>query len=139
MLSSFCSTRGSCSVLIGKDGECGVAVQTDSLELAAFVCRATPRIRAALRKRGPRGSALEDCIQDVLIDVVERWPKLKSYPPAARDSYVARSAAAPPLDGDAGRETMAIGSRRSIVRVSESPGNQFHRNGNNWVSRLRST
>src|SRR5215831_18422864 len=88
MLSSFCSTRGSCSVLIGKDGECGVAVQTDSLELAAFVCRATPRIRAALRKRGPRGSALEDCIQDVLIDVVERWPKLKSYPPAARDSYV---------------------------------------------------
>jgi len=62
--------------------------RVDDLELTAFVRDAARRARPALVKYGVRGADLEDCVQEVLSAVVERWTQLRSYPSAARYGYL---------------------------------------------------
>lgn len=57
-------------------------------ELAAFVLVATGRARVALSRRGVRGWALEDCVQEVLVAVTEHWPRIRGYSLSARYGYL---------------------------------------------------
>jgi RNA polymerase sigma-70 factor, ECF subfamily len=63
--------------------------RVDDLELTTFIRGATRRIHVALTRRGLRDAELEDCAQEVLIDVIERWERLRAYTSAGRTAYVA--------------------------------------------------
>jgi RNA polymerase sigma-70 factor (ECF subfamily) len=62
--------------------------RVEDLELTGFVREAARRARPALLKCGVRSAELEDCVQEVLIAVVQRWTQLRSYPSAARYGYL---------------------------------------------------
>ncbi|MEI9942421.1 MAG: sigma factor-like helix-turn-helix DNA-binding protein [Pseudomonadota bacterium] len=65
-----------------------ICAPIDDFELTAFLRDASRRVRVALVRRGLRQVELEDCSQDVLIEVTERWAQLRDYPLAARYGYL---------------------------------------------------
>jgi len=57
-------------------------------ELTGFLRDARRRARSALIQGGLRNADLEDCTQDVLIDLVKHWTQLRCYAPGARIGYL---------------------------------------------------
>ena len=68
------------------NGEIGAP--PEDFELTVFLRDASSRVRATLVRRGLRQLDLEDCSQDVLIEVTKRWTQLRGYPLGARHGYV---------------------------------------------------